>query len=586
VPRTAAHRLSCALLWGIFLAYACTWVHAHRGWLFDPMLQNDDARFGLFAFHQYDRPPTLRDDPIANDALSRLPPGIWLLYRVLTPLTGLFWATKVVQGLCLAIAGLAAVLLARARRGGLASAILLAFLVLHTPFVVNKIGGGHGRGFMVPLLCLWIAGAIARSARWRYGAAAAATLVYPPAVLLLLAAEGALTLMALPRAGLEAGAQRVRWCATLAAACAAIMLPQAVKHERAGRAFTLAEAVHEPAFVHSPRRVLPFDPPAALAVKYFHHPLSANGTGPLAGAFAALGAAGPWLVVAGCGALVLLRLAPPPAAAAALLLAAIATYAASRGLAFRLYSPARYLWYGSAASALALVVSTVGALRPAQRPIPRRAATRNFAALGAIAAAWAIGDGFVRRGAPAGDGTVRHDGMSIDRRDDGPLYDFIATLPLEARIAMHPGDGAGVTWWTGRATTEHYETLQPWWVEPWERARARTFETLRALYATDEIDVLRYCAERGVTHLLLHAARYGDRFRDNARLWPPFDEFVTGRLEGLRPEDLALRRVPREAVVYDAAPWIVVDAERLRGAWAPETASGAPGGAEALRHQQ
>ena len=98
-PRTAAHRVSCALLWAAFLAYVGAWVHAHQGYLFDPHLQNDDARFGLFAFHQYSRPPTLRDDPIANDAIARLPPGIWALYRVLTPLTGLHWASKIVQGI-------------------------------------------------------------------------------------------------------------------------------------------------------------------------------------------------------------------------------------------------------------------------------------------------------------------------------------------------------------------------------------------------------------------------------------------------------------------------------------------------------
>lgn len=580
-PRATVHRVSCALLCALFLAYVGAWTSAHRGYLFDPQLQNDDARFGLFAFHQYSRPPTLRDDPIANDAMARLPPGVWLLYRCLTPLTGLPWAPKIVQGICLAIVALSAVLLARARRGGLAGAILLMFLMLHTPFVVNKIAGGHGRAFMFPLLGLWIAGAAARSGRWRFAATAAATLFYPPAVLLLLAAEGVLTLLELPRSRLEDAAQRLRRYAMLAAACAACMLPQALRHAHAGRAVTLAEAMQEPAFVHGPRRVLPFEPPLSVGVKYFQHPFTANGasTLPAAGAaFDALGAAGPWIVIAACMVLVALRRAPPPQAAAAILVAAIVTWAAARGLAFRLYSPVRYLWYGSVASALALAVSTLGSLWPALRPRASRAARRNFAALAAIALAWAVGDGMIRPGAPARDGTVRHNGMSIDRRDGAALYAFIETLPPDVRIAMHPGDGAGITWWTGRATTEHHETLQPWWREPWDRAKARTFETLRALYATREDQVLRYCEEYHVTHLLLHAGRYGEQFRANALLWPPFDGFVNELLSALRPEDLVMRGVPRESVVYDGAPWIVVDAARLRQAWAPATARrGAPG---------
>ncbi len=568
-PRTTAHRVSCVLLCAIFLAYVGAWVHAHRGYLFDPQLQNDDARFGLFALHQYSRPPTLRDDPIADDAIARLPPGIWLLYRTLTPLTGLPWASKIVQGICLAIAGLSALLLARARRGGLAAAILLAFLLLHTPFVVNRIGGGHGRAFMFPLLSLWIAGAVARSGRWRFAATAAATLFYPPSVLLLLVAEGVLTLTELPRSTVEDAARRLRRYAMLAAACAACMLPQALRHAHAGRVVTLAEAMQEPAFVHSPRRVLPFEPPLSVGMKYFQHPFTANGASavPAAGAaFEALGAAGPWILIAACIVPVAMRRAPPPWAAAAILVAAVVTYAAARGVAFRLYSPVRYLWYGSVASALALLVSTLGSLWPALRPRATRATRRNFVALAAIAFAWAVGDGMIRPGAPARDGTVRHNGMSINRRDEAALYDFIETLPLDVRIAMHPGDGAGITWWTGRATTEHHETLQPWWHEPWQRAKARTFDTLSALYATREDQVLRYCDEYDVTHLLLHAGRYGEQFRANALLWPPFDDFVNERLATLRPEDLVMRKVPREAVVFDGAPWIIVDAERLRQA--------------------
>ena len=144
-PRTRLHWVSCLLLWAIVLVYAVVWVNAHRGYLFDPLLQNDDARTSLFAYHQYGSEPTLADDPIAHDIAVRLPPGTWLQYRLLTPLVGLYTASKVVQFICLALVAWTAVLLCRSRRAGLAGALLLVFLMLHTPYVVNRIGGGFPR---------------------------------------------------------------------------------------------------------------------------------------------------------------------------------------------------------------------------------------------------------------------------------------------------------------------------------------------------------------------------------------------------------------------------------------------------------
>ncbi len=46
-PRTALHWVSCLVLWAIVGAYAGVWVNAHSGYLFDPLLQSDDARTSL-----------------------------------------------------------------------------------------------------------------------------------------------------------------------------------------------------------------------------------------------------------------------------------------------------------------------------------------------------------------------------------------------------------------------------------------------------------------------------------------------------------------------------------------------------------
>ena len=174
---------------------------------------------------------------------------------------------------------------------------------------------------------------------------------------------------------------------------------------------------------------------------------------------------------------------------------------------------------------------------------------------------WLVaGDGIIREGTRARDGAVNHNGMSIDERDEADLYAFIRTLPPDSRLALHPRDGAGISYWTGRATTDHHETLTPWWVESWRRARARTRDTLRALYAVDPDVLLEYCDRYGISHLLINAGRYGPDYRAAARIFPPFDAFVDDLLADVDRERLVIPRLADPStVVYHQAPWIVLD---------------------------
>ncbi len=555
-PRTTLHWVSCLVLWAIVVAYIGVWVNAQSGYLFDPLLQNDDARTSLFPFHEYGPDATMGDDPIARDIVVRLPPGFWLQYRVLTPLVGLYWASKVVQGICLGIVAWTAVILCRSRRVGLAGALLLVFLMLHTPYVINRIGGGFPRAFTFPLAALWTAGVIAASPRARFAAVVTAAFMNPIAALLLLGADGVYALR---------GRDFKRY-AVLAAVCCACVLPQAVRHSYHGRVHTLAEARQDPVFVHSPRRVLPFKSPLAVGTRYFAHPLHANGRGPMVDAWDGLGGFGALAVAAGLVALVVSRRVPLPWAAIALIVSAIVCYVAARVFAFRLYSPVRYLEYGCVASSLALIVSTVGLLLPRLRHRGQRSAIRNFTAFSAIALVWLVaGDGIIRKDTPVRDSVVNHNGMSIDERDEADLYAFIRTLPPDSRLALHPRDGAGVSYWTGRATTEHYETLTPWWVESWRRARTRTRDTLRALYADDPEVLLEYCRRYGISHLLINTGRYGRDYRAAARVFPPFDAYIDDLLADVDRKQLVIPRLSDPStVVYHQAPWIVLDVGRIR----------------------
>ena len=564
-PRSRAHWIACMALWSIFGAFLISWTGAHWGYLTDPMLQNDDARTTLFPFHRFGPDRTLWDDPVTNDVIGNILPVQWLVYRTLTPLVGLQVASKLVQVICLSLIGLAGLIVARSRRGGLAAALLLVFLFLHTPYVVNRIGGGHPRGFAFGLLALWTAGALVGRSRTRFVSTVVSAALYPPAMILLLGAEGLMSLRGWPSVARPVLAARLRQFAVLVAICVAIIVPQVMMNAGHGHMHTLAEARQDPIFTASPRDILPFANPIVCSINHLAHPLYANGSGLLINAWSSIGLVGPMAVLLALGLFVVVKRTPARWATAALLGSAAVAYLAARLLAFRLYNPERYLSYGMVAVTLALLVTSLGLVHAWVRGRERRAVWRSSVACAAIGLIWLVaGDGAIRRPEQARDGIVHHNGMSIDGRTDGDLYAFIAALPPDVRIAMHPMDGAGVTYWTGRATTEHFETLQPWLVEPWQRLRDRTARTLEALYAIDVETLLAYCDERQVTHLLVHAGRYSDEFQRHAGFFAPFDRIAARAVSDIRREQMVIPQVARESTVFYRAPWIMLDVERIR----------------------
>src|SRR5436190_925283 len=68
--------------------------------------------------------------------------------------------------------------------------VLLVFLMIHTPFVINRIAGGFSRNFGFPCFALWIAGALGGSDWVRYAAVVLGAAGYPPIGGILLGAEG------------------------------------------------------------------------------------------------------------------------------------------------------------------------------------------------------------------------------------------------------------------------------------------------------------------------------------------------------------------------------------------------------------
>jgi len=566
LPRSRLHWASVCVLWLLFLAYVAVWVRGNAEVLLDPMVQADDARTILFPFHRYGEEHALAKDPVAAEMLSYTPPVVRALYAALVPWTGLYAAPKVVQGLAILMLLWAGWVLLRSRRAGLGAAVVLVFLFLHTTYCVSKIAGGLPRSFAFPLVALWMAGALAGRERVRVASILLGAAIYPVAMVILVAAEGLFAL----RDGVRptrALVGRLARYGLVVAVCALLLGPFLVGGVGGDRVHTAAEASSMPVFGREGRlKLIPLGADAHKFTTYMVAPFESTGRFPSSRfneLYRTLGAAGPLVLLAGLLLLSWTRIAPPPAAAATLWIGSIVIYAAAIVLAFRLYSPDRYPWYGGTTSALALALGAIGLLAP-RLPRERRTIVRNFAAAAFVGGLWLF----------VGDGIVPRNGSSLDGRTHASLYAFARVLPVDARIASHPLDGDDLPFWAGRATLGGYETLQPWYVDSWRRQRLRTMGLLGALYAIDREEVLRFAAQNRVTHLLLRHDRYGDEYRRRAQLFEPFGTILERMLADRERDQLALAHVPPEAVVYRDDELSLVDVALLRKAWTPSPGAG------------
>src|ERR1043165_1648299 len=152
LPRSVWHWLTVAFVLSIFVWFTFLWVKGHGEYLFDPDQQTDDVRTSLIGFHRYGKAHTLANDPVAVEMFTLATPGTWLLYRVLVPFTDLYWASKIIQNLCLLSIFGAGAYLAVQRRGGLAPGLLLVFFCLYTVIVKDRINSGTARAFGFPAL--------------------------------------------------------------------------------------------------------------------------------------------------------------------------------------------------------------------------------------------------------------------------------------------------------------------------------------------------------------------------------------------------------------------------------------------------
>lgn len=552
-PGSIVHWVSAALLWSVFLWFVHAWVSGHWGFLFDPNQQTDDVRTSLIGFQQYTPEGTLGNDKIAKEMLSYAPPGVWLLYRVLVPAFGLYSSSKIAQGLCFLLIVAAGLFLAGARRGSLSAGLLLIFIFLYTVFVKDRINSGLSRAFGFPALAWWIAGALCHSPGARTFGALLSAPFYPPGTAIVLGAEGLYRLV--PLLPVKATLHRLVGYAALVAACLVLVAPGVIGGpEDRGPIHTLEQAKRDPAFWRRGRLyVLPFGNPARSAGDRVASPLFRYGH-PVIELFRNYSDYERTFALAGLavlGVLCMVRLSPAPLAFGGVLFGSLVLYTLARLLAFRLYSPQRFLDYGAPAASFALVS---GALGYAFFELPGRARSIVQNGIGAIFIAGMlvfVGDG------------VEKENCCIHREPNGPLYDFIKTLPKSARFAAHIVDASDIPYWGARAVTASKETLQPWFVNDWRRQRRRGEDTTRAMYATDPDVLRRFVRQYKVTYFLVNIARYRTNFRSQSRSFEPLTAYALSLLRNVHQQDLLFYDVPASSVVFKYGRFLVVDAQKF-----------------------
>ncbi len=561
LPKTTLQWISVTLLWTIFFTYLRVWYRGHLEWLYDGRLQPDDVRTAYLIFHNWTPDKALISDPLTQDMKAYVMPGLWLLTRITVPIWGVFLTPKVMQLLCLIIAFVAGLILLRSRRGGLASAVLMVFFILHTPYFVNRMAGGMGRGFAFPLFALWTAGAITKNEWARLSAALLGALTQPNTVAILMGAEGLYSVLDAFSRSRALMFRRIKRYLFMLFACAVLVVPYVVSQRHYGRVHTLAEALQNPAFGKKGRQgELPFPEPVPQFANALVSPYAKAGQvirPTPATIYKNLDSTGPLLVFTLLVLLVMARFAPQARIALAFYGATAVFYFLARYYAFRFYSPERYYSYGTPMAAVALAVTTIGLIGP-KLSLRYRSAIRNFSAAGLIIFLCTF----------AGNGVVPRNGLYIDGRKDQKLYEFVGTLPKDIRIAAHPYDADDIPWWAGRATTGGLETFQVWLVEPWKRFEEMLHDTYQALYATDRRVVSDYCQRNKVTHFLLRRDRYGDDFKKKVALFEPITTYAEKLVAPLNRAQLvfSISNIPANAIIYQDTTWVLVDIQRMEQA--------------------
>lgn len=557
------HGASLAVLWTILVVHLYRWGTVYSSYLFDKNLQNDDARILLFPFWSFSDNPEIANDPVVQEQLGVILTSYQLLYRLLVNFTDVLGAAKATQLICIALVFWGGYILWRSKRTGLATAVLFIVLFLSTPFFLNRIAGGLPRGFAFPCMALWAAGAMTHKERVRLVAMVLAGLFYPPVMVLLLGAEGVWALRGLSQMGRTLFFKRARRYALAITICFAFFMPNYLMNDRSERMHTYEEALQNPAFKKGGRLVgkeqVPFTDPAPIwgrSVTRFFAP-SGRAVFPqtkdwLRSHHATFSLLSISLILA----LLFFGFLRFPSVGISILISSWVCYGVARVVAFLLYTPLRYLEFGTVLGVFITFVEVVGFAFYGSG-IKHRKVLRNIVAAAALLFMFLfLGDGFNPK-----------TGMTIDYKKREALWKSIETLPTDSRILAHPRDADSVALFGKRGTTITFELLVPWFVERWDRHQKRIKDIFSTLYATDQNEFLKLCEKQKITHILKSSRRYGKNFNKKVQLFTPLNQQVKRLLRGTKHSELVLLKVPSKAIVARHG-FELISVQKLKESWA------------------
>jgi hypothetical protein len=162
-------------------------------------------------------------------------------------------------------------------------------------------------------------------------------------------------------------------------------------------------------------------------------------------------------------------------------------------------------------------------------------------------------------------GTYRLKLFPVEPRMPPSVAQFIADLPIDARIAAYPGDGDDVPLGSRRALLVHPVALYPYHAMFHREARRRFLDTRDAVYATDWAAVRRL-RDDGVGYLLLNRARFRpdkfDRFAGHVCL-SHMAMYTADVIKRGPDQPFVLRSPPAAAIVAKDGDFLVIDLNRI-----------------------
>ncbi|MCC6547886.1 hypothetical protein IT570_12040 [Candidatus Sumerlaeota bacterium] len=410
-----------------------------------------------------------------------------------------------------------------------ATGFLMLYLWLGFPNHTDEIDGGLHRSFAFPLLALFVYLLAKRRMGWIPWLMAVGLLIYPPAVLMMVAALPIFALFDWKHTrGLFRGSRALSgWCAVIAAALVVYTMRQLFKPDFLGPMMTGQEMAEDPRFTIGGRSpYLPFETLwNTLRVYAF------NSNEPMIGFCAWILLLVPIRLLQGR------RLLREIAPFLALGLASIALFELAKAIHFRLYIPRRYLQFSPVIVGAAMLALAAAAVLPFLR----------WKWLQAVLVLAVIG--LIMKDSQGDYQRFFKDGKYDQKGASGLFRHLRKETPKDALIAASPKFSDAISVFASRATLLKYELSHPWYKN--YRAeieqRARDYYALVYAHTADDIRPIR--DKYGIDYFILDPAQYDKKKRHEARLfYEPLNSELLRRYPLDRPEsDYFMERLAAKA---------------------------------------